>query len=96
VAEFASSGLKASEFCRRHGLALSTLRRRLAKRVGGGKGLAAGSRWVSVELSSSKSADQAGERCAVEVLLGQGRRIGARPAFDSGTLARVVRVLEGL
>ena len=49
--EFESSGLRQNEFCRKHGLALSTLQRRLKKRRLD-QGEAKSSRLVAVELAS--------------------------------------------
>lgn len=49
--EFESSGLGQNEFCRRHGLALSTLQRQLKKRRLD-QGEAKSSRLVAVELAS--------------------------------------------
>ena len=39
---------------------------------------------------------QVREACALEVVLSSGRRIEVRRKFDSATLGRVVKVLEGL
>jgi len=39
---------------------------------------------------------QVREACALEVVLSSGRRIEVRREFDSATLGRVVKVLEGL
>src|SRR5580692_4485931 len=49
--EFESSGLRQNEFCRKHGLALSTLQRQLKKRRLD-QGEAKSSRLVAVELAS--------------------------------------------
>ena len=48
VLEFETSGLRQNEFCRNHGLALSTLQRQLKK---ASLGQAKGSRLVAVELA---------------------------------------------
>jgi len=50
VLEFEASGLRQNEFCRSHGLALSTLQRQL-KRRRSDQGEANSSRLVAVELA---------------------------------------------
>jgi transposase-like protein len=96
VAEFEASGMQRNEFCRTHGIALSTLLRHL-KRHGSGVGRAkAGNRLVAVELSGEEPKRNSQRACALEVVLPGGRRIEVRREFDSVTLGRVVKVLEGL
>ena len=96
VAEFEASGIQRNEFCRTHGIALSTLLRHL-KRHGSGVGRAkAGNRLVAVELSGEEPKRNSQRPCALEVVLPGGRRIEVGREFDSVTLARVVKVLEGL
>ena len=96
VAEFEASGIQRNEFCRTRGIALSTLQRHL-KRHGSGVGRAkAGNRLVAVELSGEEPKRNAQRACALEVVLPGGRRIEVRREFDSATLGRVVKVLEGL
>ena len=97
VSAFQASGLRAREFCRRQGLALSTLRRNL-KRQRLAQGQAeAGLRLVAVKVKATPgpSASEAGP-AALEVILANGRRIGVAPGFDGVTLGCLVRVLEGL
>jgi transposase-like protein len=96
VLEFEASGLRQSEFCRRHGLALSTLKRHLKKRS-----LSPGEPRAVVQLAAVEVAGQDRKRelragAALEVVLGCGRRIEVRPAFDAATLGRLVEVLEAL
>ena len=96
VAEFEASGIERKEFCRTHGIALGTLQRHL-KRHGSSVGRAkAGNRLVAVELSGQESKRISQRACALEVVLPGGRRIEVRREFDSATLGRVVKVLEGL
>ena len=96
VAEFEASGIERKEFCRTHGIALSTFQRHL-KRHGSGVGRAkAGNRLVAVELSGEEPKRNSNRACALEVVLPGGRRIEVRREFDSVTLGRVVKVLEGL
>jgi hypothetical protein len=98
VAEFGTSGLRPSEFCRIHGLRHGTLQRNLRREriasgwPGGVKGL------VAVELSDGdglKGGKSPGGRSGLEVILSQGRRIELRRDFDAVALRRAVQVLEG-
>lgn len=88
VAEFARSGLKKSEFCRRHGLTWSTLNRHL-ERQGKKKGEAPpASELVAVELCEK---DRKGR---LFVVVSGGRRIEVQRSFDEDTLERLVHLLE--
>jgi transposase-like protein len=96
VAEFEASGIRRNEFCRTRGIALSTLQRHL-KRHGSGIGRAKiANRLVAVELSGQEPKRNSQRSSALEVILAGGRRIEVRREFDSATLGRVVKVLEGL
>jgi cell wall-associated NlpC family hydrolase len=94
---FQTSGLRAREFCQRHGLAPSTLRRNL-------KGAGAASapaqpavRFVALNVNGAAPAAKAAPAAVgLEVVLAGGRRIGVGPGFDERTLGRLVRALEGL
>jgi len=99
VSAFQTSGLGASEFCRRHGLALSTLRRNLQRqRLAHAQPATAGVRFVAVKLNAAAApAQQAPPAPAgLEVVLAGGRRIAVGSGFDAATLGRLVRALEGL
>lgn len=95
---YAASGMGRSEFCGRHGLALSTLNRHLKKQRqrnhagndGGGCPL------VEVEMSASVVPTATGEAGALTVLLCNGRRVSIGCDFDGETLRRLVAVLERL
>jgi hypothetical protein len=98
VAEFRTSGLRQSEFCRMHGLTHGTLQRGLKKEritsglQGGFKGL------VAVEVTGGKGLDRGGrqeDRCGLEVILAKGRRIELGRDFDAVALRRAIEVLEG-
>jgi hypothetical protein len=91
VSEFEGSTLGAGAFCRRYGLAPSTLRRRLKKRRGRADG-----RLVAVRVNGSLPSEERTPGAALEVRLTAGRRIGVAPGFDAATLSRLVRTLEGL
>jgi transposase-like protein len=97
VSAFQASGLRASEFCRRHGLALSTLRRNLKRQRGAQGQPEAGVRFVAVKVKGTPRPAAPGAGApALEVILAGGRRLGVAPGFDGVTLGRLVRVLEGL
>ena len=90
VVEYEAGGMSREEFCRKHGLALSTLARYLRRReqvAGEGAGP---SRWLAVELSG---AHPAGASFLAVVLTG-GRRIEVGRGFDAQTLVQLVSLLE--
>jgi transposase len=96
VSEFEASGLRAGAFCRRHGLAASTLRRRLEKQPRREGKAEAGVRWVAVKVNAAPDPSSPGVGPSLEVRLAGGRHIGVAPSFDAATLSRLVRVLEAL
>jgi hypothetical protein len=95
VIEFEASGAGMSDFCRDRRLARSVLHRHLQKRRLGKIESKSPQRLVAVSLvGANRKVDPRGG-CALEVVLSSGRRIGVRPDFDSGTLERLLEVLEG-
>lgn len=90
-----------SEFCRSHGMALSTLNRHLKKQRErqvpvGSKGVEQG-RLFAVELAAAEATVSAGEVTGVlTVLLSNRRRVEVGRGFDAATLAQLVTVLERL
>jgi len=96
VAEFVSSGMRRSEFCRSRGLSFSTLDRHLKKRrwKRRRKPVSSASRLVPVELAAKKSPTQQEPSCGLAVMLPGGRRIEVHPDFDKNTLERLVSALE--
>jgi len=91
AAEFEASGLNRSEFCRSRELNVSTLdayRKRLRQRQPEGSGV---QRWVEVAGGKPKAG---APMSGLAVALGQGRRIEVSRGFDSGTLDRLLSVLE--
>jgi hypothetical protein len=97
VSEFPSSGLRPTEFCRRHRLAPGTLRRHLQKQAVAQNQAAAGVRFVAVKLNGAPgSASKETAPTGLEVVLAGGRRIAVTSGFDVTTLGRLVRALEGL
>ena len=96
VEEFVQSGLRPSEFCRRHGVVLSTLNRYLRKRKEAGSAGAGGGALVAVELSGVSRLPGQDTSRVLAVVVGSGRRIEVGAGFDAPTLARLVTVLERL
>jgi len=96
VEEFVQSGLRQSEFCRRHGVVLNTLKRylkqdRKTQRASVGDGAL-----VAVEVAGSTPAQVREPDSSLAVVLRSGRRIEVGESFDAATLARLVSVLERL
>src|SRR6516162_2359440 len=96
VADFVSSGMRRSEFCRSRGLSFSTLDRHLKKRPWKRKtrSTAADSQLLSVELAIKKSPSERDRSCALAVVLAGGRQIEVQPGFDVHTLERLISALE--
>ena len=96
VAEFASSGMRRSEFCRSRGLSFGTLDRHLKKQRWKRKSRKASSvgRLVPVEFAARKSPTQHEPSCGLAVVLPGGRRIEVHPDFDANTFERLVSALE--
>jgi hypothetical protein len=95
VAEFVSSGMRRSEFCRSRGLGFGTLNRHLKKQRWTRKSRRASSagwfgRLVPVELAAWKSPTQHRASCGLAVVLPGGRRIEVHPDFDTNTFERLV------
>ena len=97
---YGTGGMGRSEFCGRHGMALSTLNRHLKKqrqRNHAGNDGGRGCPLVEVELGAAvvpvTDRDQAG---ALTVVLQNGRRVRVGCDFDGETLRRLVAVLERL
>jgi transposase-like protein len=96
VEEFVQSGLRQSEFCRRRGVVLNTLKRylkqeRKAQRAGAGCG-----ELVAVEVAAVGPAQIREPHSSLAVVLSSGRRIEVGERFDAATLAHLISVLERL
>src|SRR5208337_145771 len=88
IAEFVSSGMRRTEFCRSRGLSFGTLNRHLKKQRWKRKSRRASSagrvgRLVPVELAARKSPTQHEPSCGLAVVLSGGRRIEVHPDFDT-------------
>ena len=94
VAEFETSGLLRSEFCRKHNLALGTLQRGLRRRRMEVEGQSEAKRLVEVKLTGIQRNGSGPGTCFLEVVLAEGRRIEVRRDFDAETLARLIRTIE--
>jgi DNA-binding transcriptional ArsR family regulator len=98
---YRTSGMGRSEFCRSHGMALSTLNRHLKKQQNrqnraGSNGVEQ-SRLVAVELDGPVATVSAGEVAGVlTVLLSNRRRVEVGRGFDATTLTQLITVLERL
>jgi hypothetical protein len=91
AAQFEHSGMSRREFCKRHGLALTTLdyyRYRERRKKAGSP--------VSVRLLpvNVRSGDGPVNRDSVAVVLANGRRIEFRQEFTEAELAQLLRTVE--
>jgi transposase-like protein len=96
VEEFVQSGLRQSEFCRRRGVVLNTLKRYLKQDKKAQMAGASCGALVAVEVAAASPAQSRGPDSSLAVVLGSGRRIEVGEHFDAATLARLVTVLERL
>jgi hypothetical protein len=101
VALYGSSGMGRAEFCRSHGLALSTLGRHLSKQRSKSCDVRSKSeersRLMAVEVAAPVVSMAEDEVFAARIVLWiKGRRVEVSRGFDGETLAEVVAVLERL
>lgn len=96
VEEFVQSGMRQSEFCRRRGIVLNTLKRYLKQVKNAPREGAGGSVLVAVEVAAAGPAQAREPDSSLAVVLSSGRRIEVSESFDAATLARLVTVLERL
>jgi len=99
AALYRKSGMGRSEFCRSHGMALSTLARHLKNQSGEQRlsenPIAGESRLIAVELAATPASAATGKQhSALAVLLSNGRRVEVGSGFDRATLAELINVLE--
>ena len=94
VDEYEASGLGRQEFCKKHGLSLSTLNRHRKRKQLRQEKQTRGRRLIPVEISATKQ--QASKERPGELLvwLSSGRRIEVRGGFDTKVFEQLVRVLE--
>lgn len=94
VAEFATSGMEASEFCRNRGLSRSTLYRHLIHQRIHARSLPANTQLVPVELAAAPRREVNHNGSGLAVVLASGRKIEVAQTFDAFTLERLVSILE--
>ncbi len=96
VAEFVSSGMRRSEFCRSRRLSFGTLNRHLKEQRWKKKRRSASSagRLVQVELAAKKWPTRHQPSCSLAVVLSGGSRIEIHPDFDTNTFECLVSALE--
>jgi transposase-like protein len=94
VDEYEASGLGRQQFCKKHGLSLTTLNRHRKRKQFGQEKETPERRFIPVEISAAKQ--QASKERSGELLvwLSSGRRIEVRGGFDARVLGQLVRVLE--
>jgi hypothetical protein len=91
VAAFEASGLSRVEFCQSQGLSLATLARYRKRRAQTAAG--SGNRWLAVEVSSVRTAENS-TASGLAIALAGGRRIEVGRGFDGQTLVQLLGVLE--
>jgi len=96
VEEFVESGLRQSEFCRRRGVVLNTLKRYLKQERKSQRADAGCGALIAVEVAATDPAQTRESVGGLAVVLSSGRRIEVGERFDAATLARLVTVLERL
>ena len=94
VAEFASSGMTETEFCRSRGLSRTTLYRHLTHQRIHAQAVSANAQLVPVELAAAPRREVNNNGSGLAVVLASGRKIEVAQAFDAFTLERLVSVLE--
>ena len=96
MAEFASNGMRRSEFCQSRRLSFSILDRHLKKLrwTRRRKPISSAGCLVPVELAARKSPKQHKPSYGLAVVLPGGRRIEVHPGFDMSTFERLVGILE--
>jgi hypothetical protein len=93
VAEFATSGMQQSEFCRSRGISRSTLDRHLRKQRAQDQGSRTSNRLLAVEIRTA-SGNSASHSSGLVVALSGGHRIEVNRGFDATTLERLLTVLD--
>lgn len=89
-AEYETSGLSRTDFCRQRGLSLSTLSRYRKRQAQASA--TAPVHWLEVEASGNATGSAGGS--GLTVALPGGRRIEVARGFDTRTLAQLLAVLE--
>ena len=93
VAEFATSGMQQSDFCRTRGISRSTLDRYLRKQGMQNQGNVTSTQLLAVEVKIGHGS-LPGNSGGLVVALKSGRKIEVHRGFDVSTLERLVSILE--
>jgi hypothetical protein len=93
VAEFPTSGMHQSEFCRSRGISRSALDRHLRKQRAQDQGSRPGNRLLAVEVRAGRGS-AVGNSGGLVVALTSGHRIEVNRGFDAATLERLLMVLD--
>jgi hypothetical protein len=94
VSEFATSGMRQSEFCGSRGISRNTLDRHLKKQRAQDQGSRAGNRLLAVEIRTARGSSASSSSSGLVVGLSSGRRIEVNQGFDGATLERLLTVLD--
>jgi hypothetical protein len=95
VSEFATSGMRQSEFCGSRGISRNTLDRHLKKQRARDQGSRSGNRLLAVEIRTARgSSASSSSSSGLVVGLSSGRRIEVNQGFDGATLERLLTVLD--
>jgi hypothetical protein len=93
VVDFEASGMRSSEYCRKHGLPASTLQRhRKRQRLGSVE--VKSDELVAVAADGTDRNENRQDAYGLAVVLSSEWRIEVRPNFDPSTLERLVSSLE--
>lgn len=92
AADFESSGLSRIEYCRKHGLGLSTFQRYWKRRQTQAE--TNGIDLLAVELCGERPAVSKAEGSGLAVALAGGRRIEVARGFDAATLVQLLGLLD--
>jgi hypothetical protein len=93
VAEYESSGLSPTEFCRQKGMNRMTLQAYQLRQQEAPRETASRERWLAVEVSGSNSAEVGGGASGLAVLLPGGCRVEISREFDADSLKRLLDVV---
>jgi hypothetical protein len=91
LAEYETSGMGQTEFCRSRQLGHGTLSRYLRQRPQQGRRPAGGNHLVAVEVAGGRPASGS----PLAIVLPAGRRIEVGRGFDTPTLRQLLSALEG-
>lgn len=94
VAEYETGDLTKRDFCRKHGLAVSTLDAYRSGRRLRWPAQTQAARWVAVEVQGAQAMQPEPAGSGLVVVLSRGRRIEVGRGFDAAALRELLGVLE--